>query len=53
MYFDAPHDTTPISAGACNRTLLALNGVAVLVLGIVPGPLMTGCLQAISHTLPR
>jgi NADH-quinone oxidoreductase subunit N len=52
MYFDAPQDTTPISAGACNRTLLALNGVAVLVLGIVPGPLMTVCLQAISHTLP-
>ncbi|WP_429344718.1 NADH-quinone oxidoreductase subunit NuoN [Paraburkholderia sp. GAS42] len=53
MYFDAPQDTTPISAGACNRTLLALNGVAVLMLGIVPGPLMTVCLQAISDTLPR
>ncbi|SOE99942.1 NADH dehydrogenase subunit N [Burkholderia sp. OK233] len=53
MYFDAPQDTTPLSAGAGNRTLLALNGVAVLVLGIVPGPLMTVCLQAISHTLPR
>ncbi|RKE39447.1 NADH dehydrogenase subunit N [Paraburkholderia sp. BL23I1N1] len=52
MYFDTPQDTTPILAGACNRTLLALNGVAVLVLGIVPGPLMTVCLQAISHTLP-
>jgi NADH-quinone oxidoreductase subunit N len=52
MYFDAPQDTMPISAGACNRTLLALNGVAVLMLGIIPGPLMTACLQAISHTLP-
>jgi NADH-quinone oxidoreductase subunit N len=51
MYFDAPQEATPISAGACNRTLLALNGVAVLVLGIVPGPLMTVCLQAIQHTL--
>ena len=53
MYFDAPQDTTPLPAGAGNRTLLALNGVAVLVLGIVPGPLMTVCLQATSHTLPR
>ncbi len=51
MYFDAPQDTTPIQSGMCNRALLALNGLAVLVLGLVPGPLMTGCLQAISHTL--
>ncbi|SAL02353.1 NADH dehydrogenase subunit N [Caballeronia arationis] len=53
MYFDAPQDTTPLAAGACNRALLSLNGVAVLVLGIVPGPLMTVCLQAITQTLPR
>ncbi|CAG4888933.1 NADH-quinone oxidoreductase subunit NuoN [Paraburkholderia saeva] len=52
MYFDAPQDTSPITGDACKRTLLALNGVAVLVLGIVPGPLMTVCLQAIQHTLP-
>ncbi len=52
MYFDAPQDTAPITADACSRTLLALNGVALLVLGIVPGPLMTVCLQAIQHTLP-
>ncbi|MEM5369435.1 NADH-quinone oxidoreductase subunit NuoN [Paraburkholderia azotifigens] len=52
MYFDDPVDTTPIAGDACKRTLLALNGVAVLVLGIVPGPLMSICLNAISHTLP-
>ncbi|WP_296657548.1 NADH-quinone oxidoreductase subunit NuoN [Paraburkholderia sp.] len=51
MYFDAPQDTSPIESGAGNRMLLALNGVAVLVLGIVPGPLMTLCLQAVTHTL--
>jgi len=33
------------------RALLALNGVAVLVLGIVPDPLLRACLQAIQHTL--
>jgi NADH-quinone oxidoreductase subunit N len=50
MYFDDPVDTTPIAGDTCKRTLLALNGVAVL--GIVPGPLMSICLNAISHTLP-
>ncbi|CAM2177993.1 NADH-quinone oxidoreductase subunit N [Paraburkholderia sacchari] len=52
MYFDTPQDTAPIESHACNRALLTLNGVAVLVLGIVPGPLMSLCLQAVSHTLP-
>ena len=52
MYFDAPQDTAPISGDFSKRTLLALNGVAVLVLGLVPGPLMSVCLQAIQHTLP-
>ncbi|HLX00583.1 MAG TPA: NADH-quinone oxidoreductase subunit NuoN [Trinickia sp.] len=52
MYFDAPQDTTPIESDAFNRFVLALNGVAVVVLGIIPGPLMTICLNAITHTLP-
>jgi NADH-quinone oxidoreductase subunit N len=52
MYFDEPLDTSPIKADACNRALLAFNGVAVLVLGLVPGHLLTACLQAITHTLP-
>jgi NADH-quinone oxidoreductase subunit N len=52
MYFDAPQDTSPIMGDVSKRALLALNGVAVLVLGVVPGPLMTVCLQAMQHTLP-
>ncbi|GAB7521735.1 NADH-quinone oxidoreductase subunit NuoN [Paraburkholderia sp. 2C] len=52
MYFDEPQDTNVIAADSSKRLLLALNGIAVVVLGIVPGPLMTVCLQAISHTLP-
>jgi NADH-quinone oxidoreductase subunit N len=52
MYFDAPQDASPIVAGSLNRALLAFNGLAVLVLGIVPGPLMNACLAAITHTLP-
>lgn len=52
MYFDEPQDTTPIASPAASRCLLALNGVAVLLLGIVPQPLMGLCLNAIAHTLP-
>ncbi|TCG06794.1 NADH-quinone oxidoreductase subunit N [Paraburkholderia steynii] len=52
IYFDPPADTAPLVCGSFNRALLALNGMAVLVLGIMPGPLMTACLRAISHTLP-
>ncbi|CCD39005.1 NADH-ubiquinone oxidoreductase chain N [Candidatus Paraburkholderia kirkii UZHbot1] len=52
MYFDAPQDASPIVPGGLNRSLLAFNGLAVLVLGLVPGPLMSACLTAISHTLP-
>ncbi|WP_118182042.1 NADH-quinone oxidoreductase subunit NuoN [Paraburkholderia phosphatilytica] len=51
MYFDAPTDTSPIEADGFKRALLAVNGVAILVLGIVPGPLMSACLTAITHTL--
>ncbi len=52
MYFDAPTGASPIVADNLKRALLAFNGLAVLVLGIVPGPLMNACLAAISHTLP-
>ncbi len=52
MYFDAPQDTTPISGDFCKRTILVLNGLAVVALGLIPSPLLTACLQAIRHTLP-
>jgi NADH-quinone oxidoreductase subunit N len=51
MYFDEPVDATPITTYGGNRALLALNGLAVLLLGIVPGPLMSSCLQAVRQTL--
>lgn len=52
MYFDAPQDTTPIAGDFCKRTLLVLNGLAVVLLGIFPSQLLTVCLDAIRHTLP-
>lgn len=50
MYFDAPQDNAPIGGYPFSRWLLAVNGLAVLALGMVPGPLMTVCEQ-VSHTL--
>ena len=47
MYFDEAADQAPIEAGSAARATLAVNGAAVLLLGIVPGPLMAVCLEAI------
>ena len=52
MYFDEP-DTAlePALAGQGARSLLLVNGALVLVLGLVPGPLMNACLQAVTNAL--
>jgi len=47
MYFDAPIQTAAISAPADARALLSVNGLLVLVLGVLPGGLMTLCTQAV------
>ena len=51
MYFDAPITATTVSAPADVRVVLTLNGALVLILGILPGGLMTLCAQAIVKTL--
>jgi NADH-quinone oxidoreductase subunit N len=51
MYFDEPSDTAPIVATGDVRALLSLNGAAVLLLGLLPGGLMTLCAQAIVKAL--
>lgn len=51
MYFDAPTDTTPILVNNDMRIALSINGAAVLVLGLLPGALMTYCASAIAKTL--
>ena len=48
MYFDKPTQTAAIEAGFDVRSVLSINGALVLVLGIVPGGLMTLCAQAIA-----
>jgi len=53
MYFDAPTDTSPIVADRGMQITLSVNGIAVVLLGILPGTLMTACLQAVSQALAR
>ena len=51
MYFDAPITATTVSASSDVRVVLSLNGALILILGILPGGLMTLCAQAIVSTL--
>ncbi|NMM07257.1 NADH-quinone oxidoreductase subunit NuoN [Polaromonas sp.] len=50
MYFDVPqrHNAQPISAPADAKVVLAINGALILILGIMPGGLMTLCAESIS-----
>ena len=45
MYFDKAEDRSVFQANMDTRVILSLNGVAVLVLGIVPGWLLTLCAE--------
>ena len=53
MYFDAPHAGMPtaIDAPTDARVVLSINGALVLLLGIMPGGLMTLCTQAIASVV--
>jgi NADH:ubiquinone oxidoreductase subunit 2 (subunit N) len=47
VYFDEPVDTGPIAPAPGARAVMAVNGALILLLGLVPGPLMTLCLGAV------
>jgi NADH-quinone oxidoreductase subunit N len=51
MYFDAPITASTVSAGADVRIVLLINSGLLLVLGLLPGGLMTLCARAIVSTL--
>lgn len=52
MYFDAPKaDARPIQSTGDIQALLSANGLAVLILGILPQPLVALCLHAMQATL--
>ena len=48
MYFDKPLQMTAIKSSQEMRLVLSLNGLGVLVLGFIPGFLMTLCIEAMS-----
>jgi NADH-quinone oxidoreductase subunit N len=52
MYFDEPiHELHAVSGSKLARSMLGLNGILVLVLGIFPAGLLTLCLDAMRRTL--
>lgn len=52
MFFDEPVNPAPLEPSRAGmRVTLALNGLAALVFGIVPGGLMQYCLIAMARTL--
>ena len=51
MYFDAPADSTVVSRTRGISAVLAVNGAAVLVLGLLPDGLMVLCRDAIVRAL--
>jgi NADH-quinone oxidoreductase subunit N len=51
MFFDEASDTAPIGAPGDVRAVLSLNGLAVLVFGLLPGGLMAWCAQAVVKLL--
>jgi NADH-quinone oxidoreductase subunit N len=51
MWFDEASDTTPLAVYSDKGIVLALNGLAVVVLGMIPGPLLNACMAAMSKTL--
>ena len=51
MFFDEPVDTAPLVADSGARVLLSANGLALLLLGLMPGALMTLCIGAMKASL--
>jgi NADH-quinone oxidoreductase subunit N len=51
MYFDAPVDETPLTAGLDMRILISANGLAVAFLGIFPQVIMSLCAYALLRSL--
>lgn len=48
MYFDDPQDTSPLAATGAMRLMLSINGLAVLILGLIP----SGLLDVVARVLP-
>ena len=48
IFFDKPDTETPIEAGMDMKVALSINGLAMIVLGLFPGVILSYCIQAFS-----
>ena len=51
MYFDAPESHSPIIFGQDTTLLISVNGLGVLLLGLLPGTLMSVCAVSVQQSL--
>jgi NADH-quinone oxidoreductase subunit N len=51
MYFDAPESHAPIIFGQDTTLLISVNGLGVLLLGVLPGTLMSVCAVSVQQSL--
>ncbi|HUW00686.1 MAG TPA: NADH-quinone oxidoreductase subunit NuoN, partial [Gallionella sp.] len=51
MYFDAPESHEPIIYGQDTTLLISLNGLGLLLLGLLPGTLMSVCAVSVQQSL--
>jgi NADH-quinone oxidoreductase subunit N len=51
MWFDEAVDATPISTPLDMQVALSINGIAVVLLGLMPGSLLGACMNAMTKTL--
>ncbi len=51
MYFDTPESHSPIIFGQDTVLLISINGLGVLLLGLLPGSLMSVCAVSIQQSL--
>jgi NADH-quinone oxidoreductase subunit N len=51
MWFDEPSDTSLIAVPLDMRLTLSVNGIAIVLLGLMPGSLLGACMNAMSKTL--
>src|SRR5438876_1514652 len=50
MYFDDPVDRSPLETRGDTRALLSVNGLLLLILGVLPQPLMGICVIALTQS---
>jgi NADH-quinone oxidoreductase subunit N len=51
MYFETSKIEVPMDCGRSVRSLLTVNGLAVIALGLMPGPLMAVCIYTVKMSL--